>query len=319
MTEGTAYPNGAEFAFAILDDTDDTTVSNGRPVYDLISSLGIKATKTVWAIDTPLEDQGPYFAGETLSSPKYLEWVHELSAAGHEIAFHNATMGSSRRDDTIAALNFLESEFNQRIRLHCNHGQNLENLHWGAKRYSSKLIRMILGARAMVRADIDYLGDDPNSEYFWADIADARIQYIRALTFRKLNGASLVPGRPYAIRSKQENSVFFNTADAPDVWSFNQIVNRRAIDQLRKARGWTIVSTHFGKGFYRDGALNEQFVQTMNYLSSLPAWFVPVSDLLDYLRDKFGASQLSLVENTKMEYSHILDRACGRLFMRSPY
>ena len=90
MRNKTIYPSNAEFAFTILDDTDDTTVNNGRPVYDLLSELGLRTTKTVWAFDTPEENRGPYFAGETLSSPRYLEWVHQLADKGFEIAFHNA-------------------------------------------------------------------------------------------------------------------------------------------------------------------------------------------------------------------------------------
>ena len=43
------FPNGARFAFTILDDTDDGTVQNTKPVYDALFELGIKASKTVWA------------------------------------------------------------------------------------------------------------------------------------------------------------------------------------------------------------------------------------------------------------------------------
>ena len=113
MRNNLAYPSGAEFAFTILDDTDDTTVANGRPVYDFLYDLGLRTTKTVWAFDTTPENRGPYFAGETLSSPEYLEWVHELAANDFEIAFHNATMGSSLRKDTIRAFDLIKNEFGQ--------------------------------------------------------------------------------------------------------------------------------------------------------------------------------------------------------------
>lgn len=41
------FPEGRQFAFSILDDTDDSTVENVKPVYDIFSSLGMKTTKTV--------------------------------------------------------------------------------------------------------------------------------------------------------------------------------------------------------------------------------------------------------------------------------
>ncbi len=42
------WPSGKKFAFTIIDDTDHGTVSNLKPVYDLLNELGIKTTKTVW-------------------------------------------------------------------------------------------------------------------------------------------------------------------------------------------------------------------------------------------------------------------------------
>ena len=144
MQDRLTYPNGAEFAFTILDDTDDTTLENGRPVYVLLKEAGRRISKTVWAFDSKGENCEAYLAGETLSSPEYLKWVQELSLDGFEIAFHNASMGSSLRADTIKALDFLEKEFDQALRLHCNHGQNRENLYWGPDRYSSYFLNKVM-------------------------------------------------------------------------------------------------------------------------------------------------------------------------------
>ena len=279
MRNDLTYPSGAEFAFTILDDTDDTTVANARPVYDLLNELGFHTTKTVWTFDTPPENRGPYFAGETLSSPEYLKWVHELAANDFEIAFHNATMGSSLRQDTIKALDLLKNEFGQSVRLHCNHGQNRENLHWGADRYSSYIIRKALSFMTKFRSYPEFEGNDPESPYYWSDVADERLSYMRAFTFRQLNGAKFPPGRPYQDPAKQKNTLFFNTTDAPDVLAFNKLVNPSSIDKLRKQNGWAIVTTHLGKGFYWDNKLDPEFKENMEYLASLPGWFVPASQL----------------------------------------
>lgn len=313
MSSNLVYPSCTEFAFTILDDTDDTTIVNGRPVYDFLQELGMLTTKTVWAFDTPKENRGPYFAGETLSSPEYLQWVHELSTCGFEIAFHNATMGSSVREDTIKALDFIEKEFESPVRLHCNHGQNKENLFWGIDRYSAYPLNKLFHLLSLFRSYPRFEGNNSKSPYFWSDIAEKRLAYIRAFAFKQLNGMRIPPGRIYRDTSKLSAPIFFNTADAPDVKAFNELVNPASIDRLRKQKGWAIVSTHFGKGFYQNGKLDPEFEKTMRYLASLEGWFVPVSQLLDFLKNETGAKVLSKHSRLWMEYSHILDRIKGLL------
>ena len=197
MQDKLIYPNGAEFAFTILDDTDDTTVENGRPVYDLLKEAGMRTTKTVWAFDSDAENREAYLAGETLKSPEYLKWVHELSSDGFEIAFHNASMGSSFREDTIKAFDFIEKEFGQALRMHCNHGQNRENLYWGADRYSSYLLNKIMHTLSKHYAFPIFEGHQPESPYYWSDVATERLSYMRAFSYRRLNGMQIIPGKPF--------------------------------------------------------------------------------------------------------------------------
>lgn len=308
------YPSGAEFAFTILDDTDDTTVANGRPVYDLLRESGLRTTKTVWAFSTPHENRGPYFAGETLSSPEYLKWVHELSNDGFEIAFHNATMGSSIRQETIRALDLIEREFGQAVRLHCNHGQNRENLYWGIERYSSCILKECFHILGKFSSYPIFEGNKPESPYYWADIAAERLSYIRLFAFRHLNGMQIPPARPFQDAAKQLNPLFFNTSDAPNIKCFNKLVNRASIDKLRKDKGWAIISTHLGKGFYRNNKLNPEFEKSIEYLRSLPGWYVPASQLLDFIKAEKGVGTLSTVERSHMEYAHIVDRISDRIF-----
>lgn len=319
MRNNLEYPSGAEFAFTILDDTDDTTVANGRAVYDLLRELGMRTTKTVWAFDTPPENRGPYFAAETLSSPKYLEWVRGLSRKGFEIAFHNATMGSSLRKDTIRALDLIEDEFRQSLLLHCNHGQNRENLHWGVDRYSSYFLKRVYRLLGKLYSYPVFEGDNPKSPYYWSDIADERLSYIRAFAFRRLNGAEIPPGRPFRDAEKQSGPLFFNTTDAPDIMAFNTLVNPESIDRLCKKNGWAIVSTHLGKGFYRENRLDHEFKKTMKYLATLPGWFVPVSQLLDLIKKQTGSCEVPGFERSWMEYSHVVDRINAKLFGSSLY
>ena len=53
MSARIEFPGDARFAFTILDDTDDSTLENVKPVYDCLRSHGLRTTKTVWPVDCP--------------------------------------------------------------------------------------------------------------------------------------------------------------------------------------------------------------------------------------------------------------------------
>ncbi len=306
-----SYPGGKEFAFTILDDTDDTTVKTGKPVYDYLYEKGVITTKTVWALDPPDCGGGIYAAGSTLQDLQYRDWVRELSERGYEIAFHNATMVSSKRKDTEEAISLVENLFG-RMRLHCNHGQNAENLFWGYKRYETRFIRQLI--KILGKQSSEYYGDVVNSDFYWLDLASEKFDYIRSFTFRSLLYAESYLGRPYKTPSQNWGGCFFTTADAPTVYQFNRVVNEKALDKLARNNGYAIVSTHLGKGFYADGRLNKEFKRIVDHISDMNGWFVPVSELLDYLRDKGGGcNKLSELQVKKLELQHVCDRVLGRL------
>jgi hypothetical protein len=134
------FPGNKRFAFSILDDTDDATLKNVKPVYDVLREHGFRTTKTVWPLNYPKSSR-IFFAAETLQSKPYLDFVHELADDGYEVAFHGATMEPSRRDRTIRALEFLKRS-SAIIRSFCNHGHNRENL-WGHKRFQTTVLRQL--------------------------------------------------------------------------------------------------------------------------------------------------------------------------------
>ena len=316
MTADSRYPEGRRFAFTILDDTDDTTQQNGRPIYELLQELGFRTTKTVWALDTPREQQGSYFAAETLRDGPYLAWVRELASAGFEIAFHNASMGSSTRERTLEALEFVAREFPGMPRIHCNHGQNRENLHWGSARYSSPELALLYRLMERFTGANPYEGHVAGSPYFWADVAAQRIDYVRRYAFARLDCGRIPPGGPYHDDRKPDIPVWFNTADAPNARAFCSLVTRSSIDALSASGSWCIVSTHLGKGFVREGRVDDEVREVLAYLATRPGWFVPVSDLLDHLAKSRGREALSAASARWMEYSHVADRVWGRLVGR---
>ena len=48
MTVRVSWPGGKQFAFSVFDDTDLTVPGNFEAVYDLLGSLGMRTTKSVW-------------------------------------------------------------------------------------------------------------------------------------------------------------------------------------------------------------------------------------------------------------------------------
>jgi len=316
MTPRTDFPNGARFAFSILDDTDDSTRENVAPVYDTLRECGFRTTKTAWPLDSP-EGSRLFFAADTLQNTSYLEFVHELVDDGFELAFHGATMESSPRERTIRGLEFLHREFGQYPRLFCNHGFNRENLYWGRRRILLHLFPR-LTSRFIARGRYHYLGDVEGSAYFWGDLCKEHIQYVRNFTFSRLNMLTVNPEMPYRLPETRYVNYWFSTADAPDVHSFNQLLTPERIDRLEQEGGVCILSTHLGKGFATRSGLHPATAQILRYISNKRGWFVPVSEILDHLLQHDHLRRgLSFCGRLRLLLSFLRDRA-HRIAMARP-
>jgi hypothetical protein len=309
----TFAPPGKRFVFTVLDDTDDATLENVQPVYALLQELGLRTTKTVWPLDCP-EGSQHFFAAETLQDKAYLRFVHELVDAGFELAFHGATMESSRRERTLRGLEFLRNEFGCYPRVFCNHGKNRENLYWGSRRFSTLGLRFL--NRVLVRSFRDHFeGETEGSEFFWGDVCREVIRYVRNFTFDRLNLLEVDPNMPYHVARAPYVKYWFSTADAPDVEAFNRLLSRRRIDQLEADGGVCIVSTHFGKGFAKSGLVDPVTESLLRHLVDKAGWFVPVSDVLDRLLERSGGRTLTRREILRLELQFVADRIRER---RSP-
>lgn len=306
------FPEGKRFAFTILDDTDDATVDNVRPIYSLLRSLGFRTTKTAWPLDCP-EGSRKFFAAETLQNAEYLAFVRQLVADGFELAFHGATMESSHRERTIAGLEFIDREIGAPMSVYCNHGQNRENLYWGADRYRTAMLRLPLQAAGRALRKPTYYGHVPQSPYFWGDIAKERFRFVRNFAFATLNQARIHPVGPYRLRSTPYVNYWFNTADAPDVHAFKRLVTPEGLEALEQEGGVCILSTHLGKGFVRDGRVDPDVERTLRYLADRPGWFVPTSRLLEHLLRVAPGGELSAREQWALELRHFFDRLNNRL------
>ncbi len=304
------FPDGKRFAFTILDDTDDATLENVRPIYDRLQELGFRTTKTAWPMDCP-EGSRIYYAADTLQRRDYLAYVHSLVGAGFELGSHGATMETSLRERTQQGLAFFQREFGVLPRVHANHGQNRENVYWGFERFQSPLIRpliSVVGHHPRGR----FSGEFEDSPHYWGDLCQEHFDYVRNFTFSDLNMLECNPEMPYRVASTPRVRHWFSTTDVPDVNVFLRSVNRAALERLERAGGVCIISTHLGKGFVRDGQLEPAVDETLRYLADRPGWYVPVSTLLDHLSEVGGAPMLSPIALFRLELRYLVDQVRRR-------
>ena len=300
------FPDGKRFAFSVIDDTDVATVENVRPVYRLLESLGMRTTKTVWPVGCP-EGSKNFFRSKTLEDPEYREFVLDLRKRGFEITWHGATMESSRRERTVAALERFRELFGDYPRVHAGHAENRENLYWGAQRIDDPLLRMIM---RRVNSDMDgyYSGHDPQSPYWWGDLCTIHFRYVRNLTFDSMNLAAINPSMPYRDERRPLGRLWFSASDAEDATEFIHLLRSEEQERLEREGGFCIVATHFGKGFVKDGAtVQPAAVERLRELAARPGWFVPVGELLDFLGSQRSEHAIPGWEWKRMQWRWALD------------
>ncbi len=300
------FPEGKKFAFTIFDDTDHATVENVKPIYELLSRLGMATTKSVWVF--PGRDTKDRFYGsDTLADEGYARFIKWLQEKGFEIAFHNASNCSSRRETTISALETFRDLVGYYPQVHANHSYNSENIYWGRERLDLpfvgaiyKIMKKLAGKRLV------FEGDNPSSPYFWGDICRSRIKYVRNLVFPEINLLRVNPTMPYKDPKRPFVKYWFSSCDGPEVNSFNRLIASRNQDKLEQEGGVCIMYTHFACGFVESGKVNPQTEKLLTELSKRNGWFVPVSTLLDYLETKQSRETRPFRERVGMEMKWLL-------------
>jgi hypothetical protein len=303
------YPDGREFAFSILDDADNGTVESVGPIYELLHHLGFRTTKTVWPVDCP-EGSVDYFAASTMADEGYRRFAQQLQARGFELTWHCATMESSTRDRTVRGLEAFKQYFGHYPTLHCNHGQNRENIYWGPKRYRNPLARLAHRV-APSRTTPEFSGEVEGSPYFWGDLCRRHFRFVRGFTWYEVNTLARDSELVYRLAWTPYVDCWFSTSDAADVREFNRLVTRESVDRLRAERGVCIISTHLGKRFVRGGRVDPQVEDTLRYIATLPGWFAPVSQILEHFRAATARLERPYYVQAWHEIRHVVDRARG--------
>jgi len=304
------FPEGKKFAFTIFDDADLTKVENVKPIYDLLYQLKMFITKSVFVF--PCKDKrSPFYDSQTLANNEYLGFIKNINKNGFEIGFHNASPDSSEREVTIKALQRFKEIFGDYPKSFANHGDNKENLYWGKNRFDSGLIRLFMSLKGDGRS---FFGDDEKSSYFWGDVFKEHITYCRNFVFKQINLIKINPTIPYHDPARPYVPLWFSSCDGADPLRFNRLLSIRNLDKLEKERGVCIVYTHFGKGFVKNGEINNETRYLLTDLSKREGWFVPVSTLLDHLRARQKNNECTKQERKKMEYTWFFERLFDRIF-----
>lgn len=295
----------------MVDDTDVATLQNVKPVYDLLYELGMRITKTVWPVGCP-EGSGNFSSSQTMEDDDYRAFIVELRQRGFEVTWHGATMESSRRERTLAALDAYRTTLGEYPRIHVNHSHNRENLYWGSGRVDNVLVKRFFDVVAGRPAGY-FLGHVEGSPYWWGDRCERHIDYARNLTFADVNTLRVNPSMPYRDPARPLVKWWFSATDAEGVSEFNELMQPRNQERLEAEGGVCIVATHLGKGYARDGAVHATARARIEALSRRPGWFPTVGELLDWLRSQREPGTLPAGEWRRMQWRWVRDVVTRKL------
>jgi hypothetical protein len=306
---GIQFPEGRAFAFSIIDDADLGTVANLKPVYNLLHELGFRTTKTVW-VRKGLNPDSFCASSQTLGDGDYLEFTLELQRQGFEIAMHMAAPGTSRRLETLSAYQTFERIYGYYPKININHSANAENIYWGRDRLGSPFLKVLYDR---ISGWSQFWGHVEGSEFFWGDICQRYTKYVRNFVFRSINTLRANPGMPYHDDRRPYVNYWFSSSDGADVERFNSLIAEQNQERLLRERGCCIVYTHFGHGFVEGEKLNATWERLMRKLAQKNGWFVPVSELLDFLLEQKKSEKIPWGERRYLSYRWMLEKVWERI------
>jgi len=286
-TTAMEWPDGKRFAFTIFDDPDAQSTEVGREIYAFLADLGFRTTKGVWPLGRSIPGADEYDEGGDCSDPAYLAWVKELQESGFEIGWHNATAHTSKRDRTLEGLERFRGLFGHDPYTMANHYNANEGIYFGEARLSG--VRRALYNIATKGANRGrYRGEREGDPLFWGDLCRDRIGYVRNFVFPETNTLALCPEMPYSDPDRPYVNAWYASSEGDKRPSFVNRISETRQDQLEEEGGACVMYTHFGHGFYEDGTINPRFRTLMERLARKGGWFVPVHELLDFLRERRG-------------------------------
>ena len=299
------WPEEKVFAFTVFDDTDLATIENVRPVYDLLRDLGLRTTKSVWAMNAP---ETPRIGGATCDDAAYRAWTLQLQDAGFEIGSHGATPGTTPRALVERSLDRFREIYGHDPSALANHSGCLESIYWGEARVDGAA-RLAYTAMTRFRRGGMFRGQIEGDPLFWGDHCRDRVRYVRNFTFNTIDTLAACPVMPYHDPARPYVNAWFASSEGRNVDAFSACLAEEAQDRLEAAGGACIMYTHFASGFVKDGRVDPRFRALMERLARRNGWFVPVSPLLDHLAAERGPTVLSSSQRRALEWRWLRSKA----------
>ncbi|MCG8582525.1 MAG: hypothetical protein MI866_21560 [Bacteroidales bacterium] len=305
MTKQIVWPEGKTFAFTVFDDTDYTTLKNGPELYQFLYEQELLTTKSVWPIKGDLE---PLVGGSTCEDPEYLEWIYKLKEQGFEIALHNVTYHTSKRMQINEGLETFKKYFGAYPNIHANHVGCMDSIYWGDERLSG-FNKLLYNLATRFRKSGKFKGTTHESNFFWGDLCQERIQYVRNFVYSDINTLKACPYMPYFDNRKPFVNNWFASSEGANCQSFCETISESNQDRLEEEGGCCIMYTHFGSnGFYENGHLNSEFKRLIKRISSKGGWYAPVSTILDYIQNQRGKYAISNKEHRELERRWLMNK-----------
>lgn len=282
------WPEGHRFAFTIFDDPDGQSFETTRLVYSFLADLGFRTTIGTWPLDARRETNS---GGETCANPEYRAFLQALQQRGFEIGYHLAAPLNSTRAETLEALDRFKQYFGHDPDSMANH-YNADAIYWGPARIGGWR-RTIYNLATLGRTRDLCFGHVEGHPSFWGDICRDRIRYCRNFVYTDINSLRMNPWMPYADPERPFVRYWYSSSEGDKAPAFLKTLQDTNQDRLEAEGGACIMYTHFGHGYVQDGILNPEFRRTMERLACKNGWFVPVSELLDFLLKARGSTTLT--------------------------
>jgi len=283
------WPKGHDFAFTVFDDPDGQSFETTQLVYSFLCDLGFRTTIGVWPLDIRRK---PNSGGETCSNPEYRAFLQHLQSIGFEIGFHNAAPHSTTREETAEGLRLFQAYFGKSPAAMANH-YNAEAIYWGPARLTGWR-RTLYNLVTLGRTRGKWFGHVESHPSFWGDICHEQIRYCRNFVYSDIDTLHMDPWMPYFDPLRPYVRSWYSASEGHNAPAFLKTLSVANQDRLEAEGGASIMYTHFGHGYVHGGELIPEFRKTMERLARRKGWFVPVSDLLDFLADAKG---LTILDN----------------------
>lgn len=280
-------------------------MQGSKTIYSFLCDLGIRTTIGVWpaAADPALRSD----AGLTCANSEYLGWILELQSRGFEIGFHNVTSHTSTREQTERGLRQFEELFGRPPKTMSNHYHSQEALYWGADRLSG-FQRKLYDFATRGRNRNGSFGHKIGHPMFWGDLAEKQIRYCRNFVFGDINTLKQCPSMPYHDPDRAFVNYWYASSEGANVRSCLNTISERHQDRLEEEGGACILYVHFAHGFQENGQVHRRFEKLMRSIVARQGWFVPVAEVLDYLRAQRKHHVIEPSQRSAMERRWLLHK-----------